>query len=50
MATIKANARWIKNVRSVVDNGRTQSVVCDLSTAAGGNDSGPAAAPEHRRK
>jgi len=43
MPKIKAQAKWIENVRSVVDNSRTQSVVCDLSLAAGGNDSGPTA-------
>jgi uncharacterized OsmC-like protein len=43
MPKYKANAKWIENVRSVVDNSRTQSVVCDLSVAAGGNDTGPTA-------
>lgn len=43
MAKIKATAKWIENVRSVVDNGRSHSVVCDLPTAAGGSDSGPTA-------
>jgi uncharacterized OsmC-like protein len=43
MPKIKAKAIWIENVRSVVDNQRTHSIVCDLSTAAGGNDSGPTA-------
>jgi uncharacterized OsmC-like protein len=40
---IKATAKWIENVRSVVDNSRTHNVKCDLSTAAGGNDTGPTA-------
>jgi len=40
---IKAKATWVENVRSVVDNQRAHSVVCDLSTAAGGSDSGPTA-------
>jgi uncharacterized OsmC-like protein len=40
---IKAKATWIENVRSIVDNQRTHSVVCDLSTPAGGTDSGPTA-------
>ena len=40
---IKAKARLVENVRSVVDNQRTHSVVCDLATPAGGADSGPTA-------
>jgi uncharacterized OsmC-like protein len=40
---IKAKATWIENVRSIVDNQRTHSVVCDLSAPAGGTDSGPTA-------
>jgi len=43
MPTIKAKATWVENVRSIVDNQRTHSVVCDLSTPAGGTDSGPTA-------
>jgi uncharacterized OsmC-like protein len=43
MPKIKAKAKLIENVRSVVDNSRTHSVVCDLSLAAGGNDTGPTA-------
>ncbi|HEX9862979.1 MAG TPA: OsmC family protein [Candidatus Bathyarchaeia archaeon] len=43
MPKIKAKATWVENVRSVVDNQRTHSVVCDLSTPAGGTDSGPTA-------
>ena len=43
MPKYKATAKWIENVRSVVDNSRTHSVVCDLSTAAGGADTGPTA-------
>jgi uncharacterized OsmC-like protein len=43
MPKIKANAKLVENVRSVVDNSRTHNVVCDLSVAAGGNDSGPTA-------
>ncbi len=43
MPKIKATAKWVENVRSIVDNSRTHSVVCDLSAAAGGNDSGPTA-------
>ncbi|MEM1587021.1 MAG: OsmC family protein [Candidatus Bathyarchaeia archaeon] len=43
MPRYKATARWIENVRSVVDNSRAHSVVCDLPAAAGGTDSGPTA-------
>jgi uncharacterized OsmC-like protein len=43
MPKYKATSKLIENVRSVVDNSRTHSVVCDLSTAAGGTDSGPTA-------
>ena len=39
----KTTAKWLDNVRTVVDNSRTHSVVCDLSTPAGGNDTGPTA-------
>lgn len=43
MATFKAKAKWIENVRSTVDNSRTHSVTCDLPTAQGGDDAGPTA-------
>ena len=43
MPKIKAKAKLVENVRSIVDNARTHSVVCDLSTSAGGTDSGPTA-------
>jgi len=43
MVTIKATAKWIGNVRSVVDNSRTHSIVCDLPKAQGGDDTGPTA-------
>jgi uncharacterized OsmC-like protein len=43
MPRYKATAKWINNVCSVVDNSRTHSVVCDLSTTAGGADTGPIA-------
>jgi len=39
----KAKATWVENVRTVVDNQRTHSVVCDLTTPAGGTDTGPTA-------
>ena len=43
MPKIKAKATWVENVRSTVDNQRAHSIVCDLSTAAGGTDCGPTA-------
>jgi uncharacterized OsmC-like protein len=43
MPKIKAKAKWVENVRSVVDNSRTHSVVCDLPSAQDGGDSGPTA-------
>jgi uncharacterized OsmC-like protein len=43
MPKYKTTARWVENVRSMVDNSRTHTVVCDLSTAAGGTDTGPTA-------
>lgn len=43
MPKIKAKAVWVENVRSVVDNQRAHSIVCDLSTTAGGTDCGPTA-------
>ncbi|HII86153.1 TPA: OsmC family protein [Candidatus Bathyarchaeota archaeon] len=43
MPKIKAKATWLENVRSAVDNQRTHSIVCDLSTPAGGTDTGPTA-------
>lgn len=43
MPKIKAKATWVENVRSIVDNQRTHRVVCDLSIAAGGTDTGPTA-------
>ena len=43
MPKYKATAKLIENVRSVVDNSKTQSVVCDLSIPSGGNDTGPTA-------
>lgn len=43
MSKIKAKAKLVENVRSVVDNQRTHSVVCDLPPAQNGDDSGPTA-------
>jgi len=43
MPTIKVNAKWTENVRSIVDNSRAHSVVCDLPSAQDGGDTGPTA-------
>lgn len=43
MAKIKAKAKLVENVRSIADNARTHSIVLDLGTASGGNDTGPTA-------
>jgi uncharacterized OsmC-like protein len=43
MPKYKVTAKLIDNVRSVVDNSRTHSVVCDLPIAQGGSDMGPTA-------
>ena len=43
MPKYTATAKWIENVRSIVDNSRTHNVVCDLSTSAGGNNTDPTA-------
>jgi uncharacterized OsmC-like protein len=43
MPNYKATAKLVENVRTVVDNSRTHSVVCDLTTAQGGSDNGPTA-------
>jgi uncharacterized OsmC-like protein len=43
MPKFKATAKWIGNVRSIVDNSRTHSVVCDLTSSSGGDDTGPTA-------
>ena len=43
MAKIKATAKWIENVRTIVDNSRTHSLVLDLATMKGGDDTGPTA-------
>lgn len=39
----KAKAKLIENVRTIVDNSRTHTVVCDLPPAKGGDDTGPTA-------
>lgn len=43
MAVIKVKVKWIENVRSIVDNSRSHSIVCDLPVKAGGGDTGPTA-------
>ena len=43
MPQIKATAKIIENVRSIVDNSRTHTIVCDLPPAKGGQDTGPTA-------
>ncbi len=39
----KARTKLIENVRTIVDNSRTHTVVCDLPGAKGGDDTGPTA-------
>jgi len=43
MPTNKAKAKLIENVRTIVDNSRTHTIVCDLPLAKGGDDTGPTA-------
>lgn len=43
MPKYRSTAKWIENARSVVDNSRFHSIICDLPAALGGNDTGPAA-------
>jgi len=43
MPKIKATAKWIENVRTIADNARTHSLVLDLGTQKGGDDTGPTA-------
>jgi uncharacterized OsmC-like protein len=43
MPKITAKTKLIENVRTIVDNSRTHTVVCDLPTAKGGDDTGPTA-------
>lgn len=38
-----ARTKWIENVRTIVDNSRTHTVVCDLPEAKGGDNTGPTA-------
>jgi len=39
----RSTAKLIENVRTIVDNSRTHTVVCDLPPAKAGNDTGPTA-------
>jgi uncharacterized OsmC-like protein len=43
MPKIKVNAKWVENVRSIADNSRTHSIVCDLPSGQDGGDTGPTA-------
>jgi len=43
MAKIRAKAVWVENIRSIADDMRSHSVVCDVGQASGGADSGPSA-------
>jgi len=41
MASIEPNAESIENFRLIVDNARSQSVVCDVPQASDGGETGP---------
>jgi uncharacterized OsmC-like protein len=43
MPKIKVNAKWVQNVQSISDNNRGHSLVLDLGTATGGDNTGPSA-------
>ena len=43
MPTIKATAKLVENVQTIADNTRGHSVVLDLGTAKGGDNTGPSA-------
>jgi uncharacterized OsmC-like protein len=43
MPKIKVNAKWVQNVQSISDNNRGHSLVLDLGTAKGGDNTGPSA-------
>ena len=43
MPKIKVNAKWVQNVQSIADNNRGHSLVLDLGTAKGGDNTGPSA-------
>jgi uncharacterized OsmC-like protein len=40
MVKLKANAKLLENTRLITDNGRGQSVICDLPVASGGTNAG----------
>ena len=39
----KATTKLVENVRTIVDNSRTHTIVCDLPPVKGGDDTGPTA-------
>jgi len=39
----KSTAKLVENVRTLVDNSRTHTIVCDLPVSKGGDDTGPTA-------
>ena len=43
MPKIIANAKWVQNVQTITDNTRGHSIVLDLGTAKGGDNTGPSA-------
>jgi uncharacterized OsmC-like protein len=43
MPTIKVTAKLVENVQTIADNTKGQSVVLDLPTAKGGDNTGPSA-------
>ena len=43
MAKIVTTAKLLENVRTVVENSRTHTIVCDLPPSKGGDDKGPTA-------
>ncbi len=43
LVKVRATAKLIDNVRSIGDNLRTHTIVCDLPISAGGTDMGPTA-------
>ena len=43
MPKIKVNAKWVENVQTIADNTRGHSIVLDMGTAKGGNNTGPSA-------
>jgi uncharacterized OsmC-like protein len=43
LTKIKVRAKWVENIRSIADDTRTHSVVCDTGNSSGGTDTGPSA-------